>query len=58
MEDRKIGFFIILNSFSLIALLALYYGGANSLFIGSYTIIMFIVTSTVFLKIFTKQSSR
>jgi len=58
MEGRKIRLFMILNSFSLIALITLYYGGANSLFIGSFTIIMFIVTSIVFLKIFIKQSSR
>ena len=36
-----------LSSLSLLVLPALYYSGANSLIVGTYTIIMFIVLSTL-----------
>lgn len=53
---HKIGLFVILNSLSLTVLLALYYGGANSLITGTYTIAMFVITSTALVKIVTKPS--
>ena len=53
---HKIGLFVILNSLSLTVLLALYYSGANSLITGTYTIAMFVITSTALVKIVTKPS--
>ena len=56
---QKIGLLIIaLNSFSLIVLLSLNNNGANSLIIGTYTIIMFIVLSTLTVKMITQQNIR
>lgn len=49
---------VVLNSFSLLALLALKDSGASGLIIGTYTIIMFIVLSTLVVKMITKQNSR
>lgn len=46
---------VVLNSFSLLALLALKDSGASGLIMGTYTIIMFIVLSTLVLKMITKQ---
>ena len=56
--NHKIGLFFVLNSFFLIVLFALYYSGANSLTIGTYTIIMFIASSIYIVKIIPKQNSR
>ena len=49
---------VVLNSFSPLALLALKDSGASGLIIGTYTIIMFIVLSTLVVKMITKQNSR
>lgn len=54
--NNKIGLFLSLNSLLLMVLLVLYYSGANSLIIGTYTIIMIIVTSTAYFKIITKRN--
>mgnify|MGYP003423057063 FL=1 len=49
---------VVLNSFSLLVLLALKDSGASGLIVGTYTIIMFIVLSTLVVKMITKQNSR
>ena len=56
--NDKIGLFLSLNSLFLMVLLALYYSGANSLIIGTYTIIIFITTSIALLKIIIKPNKR
>ena len=48
-----------LRSLSLLVVLpALYYSGANSLIVGTYTIIMFIVLSTLTISMIKQQSCR
>jgi len=47
-----------LSSFSLLVLPALYYSGANSLIVGTYTIIMFIVLSTLTISMIKQQNRR
>ena len=54
--NNKTGLFVSLNSLFLMVLLSLYYSGANSFIIGTYTIFMFIVTSTVFFKMIIKPN--
>ena len=54
--NNKIGLFFSLNSLFLMVLLALYYSGANSLIIGTYTIIMIIATSTAYFKLIIKPN--
>ena len=58
-KSQKIGLLIVaLNSLSLIVLLSLNNNGANSLIIGTHTIIMFIVLSTLTIKMITQQKIR
>ena len=52
--NNKIALFLSLNSLFLMVLLALYYSGAKSLIIGTYTIIIFIATSTAYFEIIAK----
>ena len=47
-----------LSSFSLLVLPALYYSRANSLIVGTYTIIMFIVLSTLTISMIKQQNRR
>ena len=49
---------VVLNSFSLLFLLALKDSGASGLIVGTYTIIMFIILSTLVVKMITQQNSR
>ena len=49
---------VVLNGFSLLVLLALKDSGASGLIVGTYTSIMFIVLSTLVVKMITKQNSR
>ena len=49
---------VVLNSFSLLVLLALKDSGASGLIVGTYTIIMFIVLSILVVKMITQQNSR
>lgn len=58
-EIKKIRVVImILSSLYLLFLPVLYYSGANSLIVGTYTIIMFIVLSILTVKMITQQNSR
>ena len=58
-RNQKNGLLIVvLINFSFIGLLALNYNGANSLIIGTYVIIMFIVQSTLTVKMITQRNSR
>ena len=49
---------VVLNSFSLLVLLELKDSGASDLIVGTYTIIMFIILSTLVVKMITQQNSR
>ena len=49
---------VVLNGFSLLVLLALKDSGASGLIVGTYTSIMFIVLSTLVVKMITQQNSR
>ena len=58
-EIKKIRELImVLSSLYLLVLPVLYYSGANSLIVGTYTIIMFIVLSILTVKMITQQNSR
>lgn len=49
---------VVLINFSLIGLLALKHNGANGLIIGTYVIIMFIVQSTLVVKMITQLNNK
>ncbi|MBD8035858.1 hypothetical protein H9635_03830 [Solibacillus sp. A46] len=49
---------VVLSSFSSLVLPALYYSGVNSLIVGTYTIIMFIVLSTLTISMIKQQNSK
>ncbi len=49
---------VVLSSFSLLLLPTLYYSGANSLILGTYTIIMFIILSTLTINMIRHHYSR
>ena len=49
---------VVLINFSFIGLLALKHNGANGLIIGTYVIIMFIVQSTLVVKMITQLNSK
>ncbi len=49
---------VVLSSFSILVLPALYYSGVNSLIVGTYTIIMFIILSTLTISMIKQQNSR
>ena len=58
-EIKKIRELImVLSSLYLLVLPVLYYSGANSLIVGTYTIIMFIVLAMLTVKMITQQNSR
>jgi hypothetical protein len=58
-EIKKIRELImVLSSLYLLFFPVLYYSGANSLIVGTYTIIMFIVLSILTVKMITQQNSR
>lgn len=49
---------VVLSSFSLLVLPTLYYSGANSLMLGTYTIIMFTILSTFTINMIRQHYSR
>lgn len=58
-RSQKIGvLLVVLINFSLIGLLALKNNGASGLIIGTYVIIMFILQSTLIVKMITQQNIR
>ena len=58
-EIKKIQVLIgVLSSLYMLGLPALYFSGANSLVVGTYTIIMFIVLSILTVKMVTQQKGR
>lgn len=61
MEEitKKRVLIVVLSSLHLLVILpTLYYSGANSLIVGTYTIIMFIVLSMLTVQMITQQNSR
>lgn len=57
-RSQNVLLMVILNSFFILFLFVLKNSGVNSLVIGTYTIIMFIIISTLFLKMMIKQDNK
>ena len=57
-SQKIVVLFVVLINFSLIGLFALKNNGASGLIIGTYVIVMFILQSTLVVKMITQQNIR